>query len=133
MARITEINNDADLATAMARVDELFKAFPDILEAGPGNPEYEELNALSDLVIAYEDIHYPIPDMPPGMAILGRIENLEMTPDDLIPCIGSREMVHEVLSGQQEVTVEMAQALYENLNIDVRHLLGQPTAPAANG
>ena len=133
MARITEINNDTDLATAMARVDELFKAFPDILEAGPGNPEYEELNALSDLVIAYEDIHYPIPDMPPGMAILGRIENLEMTPDDLIPCIGSREMVDEVLAGQREVTVEMAKALYEKLHIDVRHLLGQPTAPAANG
>ena len=133
MARITEINNDADLAAAMARVDELFKAYPNILEEGTTNPKYDELNALSDLVIAYEDIHYPIPDMSPGMAVLGRMENLGMNPDDLVPCIGSREAVDEVLAGQREVTLEMAQALYERLDIDVRDLLGQPAPPTGNG
>lgn len=130
MGRITEINNDTDLASAMARVDELLKAYPDILEAGPGNTDYDELNELSDLVIAYEDVHCPFPDVSPGMAVLGRVENLEMSPDDLIPCIGSREMVDEVLAGQRAVTPEMAQSLYEQLGIDVRDLVGQPITPA---
>ena len=53
-----------------------------------------------------------------------------MHPQDLIPCIGSRDAVAEVLAGQREVTPEMAQALYERLDIDVRDLLGQPTIPA---
>ena len=130
MTKITAINNDDDLNAAIARIDELFREFPNILDNEPGNPQYDELNFISDLVIAYEDIHYPIPDMSPGMAIKGRMENLEMHPQDLIPCIGSRDAVAEVLAGQREVTPEMAQALYERLNIDVRDLLGQPTTPA---
>ena len=130
MTKITAINNDDDLNAAIARIDELFREFPNILDNEPGNPQYDELNLISDLVIAYEDIHYSIPDMSPGMAIKGRMENLEMHPQDLIPCIGSRDAVAEVLAGQREVTPEMAQALYERLNIDVRDLLGQPTIPA---
>ena len=126
MATIKSIQSEQEYRAALARIWEIF-------HAEPGTPEGDELDSLADLVEVYEDIHYPIPDMPPGMAILGRIENLEMSPDHLIPCIGSREMVDEVLAGQREVTVEMAKALYEKLHIDVRHLLGQPTAPAANG
>ena len=129
MGKITEIKNDADLAAAVAQIDELLSSYPDILSAGPGNPEYDELDALSDLVVAYEDIHCPIPDMLPGKAIKGRMENLEIHADDLVPCIGSQEKVAEVLDGRREVTPEMAQALYERLNIDVRDLLGQSTTP----
>ena len=133
MAKISEINNDEELAAAMARVDELFKEYPEILEAGPGNPEYDELNALTDLVIAYEDIHYPIPDPPANSVIEFWMDHRSLTPDDLIPCIGSREEVAEVLAGQREITPEMAQALYKRLDIDVRDLLGQPTTPATGG
>ena len=129
MAKITAINDDDDLAAAGARVDELFKANPDILTAGADHPEYIELNAIADLVIAYEDIHCPIPDPPPGAFIEYELERLALPPEALIPAIGSREVVAEVLAGRQEVTPAMAAALYELLGIEVRDLL--PAGAAA--
>lgn len=133
MAKITAINNDADLKAAIARVDELFRTYPSILDSEPGNPEYDELNALSDLVIAYEDIHYPIPDPPPRGAIEFWMDQRNLTVDDLIPSLGSREAVEALLAGQQEVTPEMAQALYKYLDIDVRDLVPQDSATPAGG
>ena len=133
MAKITEVNNDDDLKKATDRIDELFRTYPSILEAGPGNPEYDELNAISDLVIAYEDINCPINDPSPQAMIEFWVDQGNLTPDDLIPCIGSPETVAEVLAGEREVTPEMAQALLDRLNIDVRDLLGQPTTPATGG
>ena len=132
MAKIMVIDNDADLDAAKARIDELFKAHPNILEAGPGNPEYDELNAIADLVIAYEDIHYPIPDPTPAGAIEFWLDHWNLTPDALVPCLGSRELAEEVLAGQREVTSEMAKALFEGLNIDVRDLANKTTTPSAN-
>ena len=128
MAKITAVNNDADLDAAVARVDELFKANPDILDAGPGNPEYEELNAIADLVFAYEDIHCPIPDPPPAAFIQYELERLGLTREALTSALGRPELVDAVLSRRQEVTPEMADALYELLDIDVRDLLPQPAA-----
>ena len=129
MAKITAINNDADLTAAVARVDELFKTYPNILEAGPGNPEYDELNALSDLVIEYEDIHYPMPAPSPAGFIKFSMEQRNLNEADLVPAMGSREMVDEALAGRQNITPEMAQALYELLDIDVRDLLPKSAAP----
>ncbi len=129
MAKITAVNNDADLDAAVARVDELFKANPDILDAGPGNPEYEELNAIADLVFAYEDIHCPIPEPSPAGRIQGRMDALGLFEDDLIPFLGSRETVAAVLEERQEVTPDMAAALSKLLGIEVRDLL--PAAAVA--
>ena len=131
MAKITAINNDDDRRAAEARVDELFKANPYILDAGPDNPEYQELNAIADLAFAYEDIHCPMPDPSPASWIQGRMDALGLEENDLIPAIGSRELVDEVLSSQREVTPEMADALYELLGIEVRDLLPQPAASQA--
>ena len=126
------ISNDSEMDAAMARVEELFRTYPHILDAGPGNPQYDELRRLTDLVLEYDDEHYPIPDPPPHGAIEFWMDQLNLTVDDLVPCIGSQEAVAEVLAGRREVTPEMAQALYESLNIDVRDLLGQPASPAPN-
>ena len=130
MVEFDSINNDAEMAAAMARVEELFRSNPNILDAGPGNLEYDELRALTDLVLEYDDIHYPIEPPTLAQTIEVRMEDAGITPEGLVPCIGSREAVDEVLAGQREVTSEMAEALYEHLNIDVRDLLGQDSATA---
>ena len=129
MAQIPAINNDDDLAAARARVDELFKANPDILTAGADNPEYSELNAIADLVFAYEDIHCPMDEPTPAARVQGSMDALGLTEDDLVSAIGSRELVDEVLAGRREVTPAMAAALYELLGIEVRDLL--PAGAAA--
>ena len=132
VAKITAVNNDDDLAAAVARVDELFKANPDILNAGPDHPEYQELNAIADLVFAYEDIHCPMGEPTPAGRIQGSIDALGLAEDALIPALGSRERVDAVLAGQQEVTPAMAAALYELLAIDVRDLLPQAAGVAGS-
>ena len=133
MAKIPAINNDDDLAAAGARVDELFKANPDILTAGADNPEYSELNAIADLVFAYEDIHCPMEEPTPAARVQGSMDALGLTEEDLIPILGRREVVAEVLAGRREVTPAMAAALYELLGIEVRDLLpaGAAATPSA--
>ena len=106
---------------AMTRIDQIF-------HAAPGTPEGEELETLWSLAEAYESIHYPMKDPTPSAAIEFRMDQANLIQDDLSPIIGSRELAAAVLSGEQEVTPAMAQALYEGLDIDVRDLLPQPAA-----
>ncbi len=91
--------------------------------AEPGTPEYAEHQILADLVEAYDNLHYPMKDPTPAAAIEFRMDQANLTLDDLAPCIGTRELAAAVLSGQQEVTPAMAQALYERLDIDLWDLL----------
>ena len=46
-----------------------------------------------------------------------------MSPRDLIPFIGSRAKVSEVLSGKRAITMPMARALHEHLGIPADVLL----------
>ena len=91
--------------------------------AEPGTPEYAEHQILADLVAAYDDLHYHIDDPTPAVAIEFRMDQANLTLDDLAPCIGSRELAAAVLAGQREITPAMAQALYERLDIDLWDLL----------
>ena len=50
----------------------------------------------------------------------------DLSPRDLIPFIGSRAKVSEVLSGKRPLTMQMARALHTNLGIPADVLLQQP-------
>ena len=118
MTRIIAINDDADLDAALERIGELLR-YPE------GSPESDELDELSELVIAYEAIHYPIPAPTPVGAIKCRMEDLSLGKDDLIPLMGSREAVDQVLTGERAITPAMAQELHQLLGIDLELLLGE--------
>ena len=79
----------------MARIDEIF-------DAEEGTPEDLELEALVEQVKAYEarTVERDFPD--PISAIKFRMEQAGLTQRDLIPLIGSRAKVSEVLSGKRE-------------------------------
>ena len=106
---------------AVARIDQIF-------HAEPGTPEGEELLALWDLAEAYEAIHYPMQEPTPVAAIEFRMDQANLTLDDLAPCLGGREMAAAVLAGRQGITPAMAQALYERLEIDIIDLVPQGMA-----
>ena len=120
MPYFREICNDADLDSALERISEL-------MDAKPGQPEFDELIVLTSLVEVYEDKHYPIG--PPNLigAIEFCLEQRGMTADDLIPMIGSRQKVAEVLSGKRDITMPMARALHEQLGIPAESLLQEPS------
>lgn len=124
MLQVKALQNDAELDAALERIGEL-------LRAAEGTPEYEELQTLSDLVVEYEKIHYPSEDPEPADWVQGRLDALGWSEDDLIPCLGSREVVDAVLAGQQKITREMAGDLAQLLGIDADLLL-LPAAESVN-
>jgi HTH-type transcriptional regulator/antitoxin HigA len=118
---IKPIRTEADYKVALARIDAL-------MDAEPGTPEGQELDVLTDLVELYEAKHVQMGHPSPVAAIEFRMEQAGLSPRDLIPFIGSRAKVSEVLSGKRRLTLPMARALHEHLGIPAEVLLQQPGA-----
>ncbi len=119
MANIEPIRTEADYEMSLTRTDAL-------MDAEPGSPEGRALDVLVDLVDLYERRHEPMGHPDPVAAIEFRMEQADLSPRDLIPFIGSRTKVSEVLSGKGAITMPMAQALHEHLGIPVDVLLRPP-------
>lgn len=62
MPEITRVQTEADYEAALARIDELIGSVP-------GSEEDAELDRISDLVIQYEDVHYPMEKPEPAPAL----------------------------------------------------------------
>lgn len=116
MGTIKPIRTEADYKTALARIDAL-------MDAEPGTPDGEELDILTDLVEHYETKHVPMGYPSAVAAIEFRLEQAGMTRRDLVPFIGSRAKVSEVLSRKRQITMPMARALHEHLGIPAEVLL----------
>jgi HTH-type transcriptional regulator/antitoxin HigA len=119
MSKIRAIRTEADYKAALARIDTLMDAELD-------TPEGEELDVLTDLVELYEARHEPMGYPSPLGAIRFRMEQGGLSPRDLVPFMGSRAKVSEVLSGKRPLTMQMARALHANLGIPADVLLQQP-------
>ena len=113
---IKPIRTEQDYEHALARIDAL-------MDATPGSPEFDELDVLVDLVELYESKHEPMGYPSPLAAIEFRMEQGNLRPRDLIPFIGSRAKVSEVLSGKRAITMPMARALHQHLGIPADVLL----------
>lgn len=122
MANIKPIRSEKDYEAALARIEEL-------MDAELGSAEGGELDVLVDLVELYESKHVPMRHPSPLTAIEFRMEQGGLSPRDLIPFIGSRAKVSEVLSGKRAITMPMARALHEHLGIAADVLLREPGAP----
>jgi HTH-type transcriptional regulator/antitoxin HigA len=118
------IKMEKDYKSALARIN-------DLMEADPGTPEGEELELLVTLVELYEKAKYPI-DLPdPVEAIKFRMEQLGLRQKDLIPFIGSRSKVSEVLSRQRPLSIAMIRKLNAGLGLPAEILLREPGAKLA--
>lgn len=116
MLTLQKITNESEHAVAMARIDELW-------EAELGTPEGNELHALVKLVVEYEKETVDIGEPDPIAAIEFRLDQQGMTEDVLIPIIGSREKVAEVLAGKRKITEAQAQALHDLLRVQMDVLM----------
>ena len=114
--KIKPVRTEQDYEDALARIDAL-------MDAAPGSPEFDELDILVDLVELYESKHEPMGYPSPLAAIEFRMEQGNLRPRDLIPFIGSRAKVSEVLSGKRAITMSMARALHQHLGIPADVLL----------
>ena len=118
-SKLKPIRTEKDCAAALARIDAL-------MDARPGSAEFDELDVLADLVELYESKHEPIGYPGSVAAIEFRMEQENLSPRDLIPFLGSRAKVSEVLSGKRAITMPMARALHEHLGIPADVLLSEP-------
>jgi HTH-type transcriptional regulator/antitoxin HigA len=113
------IKNEKDYKAALARIN-------DLMEADPDTPEGDELDLLVTLVELFEKAAYPI-DLPdPVEAIKFRMEQLGLKQKDLIPFMGSRSKVSEVLSHQRPLSISMIRKLHGGLGIPAEILLREP-------
>ena len=110
--------------------DRALARFWEIFDSEPGTPEDAEHEILAVLLKAYDDLHYPMSLPTPLGALEFWVDQRNLTLDDLLPALGSRELAAAILAGQQEITPEIANALHQKLDIDLRDLLPQP-APTA--
>jgi HTH-type transcriptional regulator / antitoxin HigA len=113
---IKPIRTEANYEAALARIDAL-------MDAEPGTPEGEELDVLTDLVEHYEEKHVALGYPSAVAAIEFRLDQASLTQRDLMPFIGSRAKVSEVLSRKRQITMPMARALHEHLGIPAEVLL----------
>ena len=117
--KVKPIRTETDYQSALVRIDEL-------MEAVPGTAEFDELDILTDLVVLYESKQEPMGYPSPIAAIEFRMEQGMLSPRDLIPFIGNRSKVSEVLSGKRSLTMPMVIALHEHLGIPAEVLLQKP-------
>jgi HTH-type transcriptional regulator / antitoxin HigA len=114
------IKTEAEYKATLARIDKIF-------DAKPGTARGDELELLFLLVEKYEESEFPIALPDPVAAIRFRMEQGQLKPKDLVPFIGSKSKVAEVLSGQRSLSLTMIRNLITGLDIPAEVLLQQPT------
>ena len=116
--KIKVIKNEEDYKEALKLIGELMD-----LDPNPDSEDGEKLNLLTTLVKDYESSTFPESFPDPIDAILFRMEQQDLKPVDLIPYIGSRSRVSEVLSGKRQLSIDMVRRLEIGLGIPAKVLI----------
>src|SRR5260370_3847005 len=115
---ITAINSETDYKSALSEIERLIDS-----NARAGTPEGDRIKLLTILVQDYEGkrIAFEVPD--PIEAIKFRMEEMDLSARDVVPLIGSRSKVYEVLSRKRPLTLSMVRALHKGLGVPAKSLL----------
>lgn len=109
--------------------DETLKYVENLMECDELNStQVDELELLGTLIELYENEHYPMELPTPIEAIRFRMEQEGLTQSDLIPYLGSRSKVSEVLSGKRNLSLSMIRQLNIGLGIPAEVLLAKKGA-----
>jgi HTH-type transcriptional regulator / antitoxin HigA len=128
MSKIKFIKTEQDYEEALKLVEVLMSHDPD-----PDSDEGEQLAVLSTLIQDYESRSFP-ETLPTQIdAIKFRMDQANLKPADLIPYIGSRSRVSEILSGKRQLTLEMIRALEAGLGIPAKVLIKRPSIEENTG
>lgn len=103
----------------LAEIDRLAGVDP-----APGTPEGDRLELLAVLARDYEGRTLPRVTVDPIEAIQLRMEQQGLRQKDLIPFLGSKSKVSEVLARKRPLTLAMIRALHAGLDIPAESLLG---------
>lgn len=113
---IRPIKTEADYQATMKEIE-------DLMSAELGSAAGDRLDVLVTLVEAYERQHYPIDFPDPVEAIKFRMEQQGLTVDDLVPVIGRKNRVYEILARKRPLTLRMVEGLHETFSIPAESLI----------
>ena len=122
--KLRPIKTQADTRAALAEIQRLF-------DARPGTAAGDRLEILVTLVEAYEERQCPMPPPDPVEAIRYAMESRGLSSDDLVPVIGTRRHVNEILGRKRALTLEMVRRLHRALGISADVLIQPLPAKAA--
>ena len=108
--QLKPIRTETDYDAALAEIERLMEAEPDTTEG-------DRLDILTTLVEAYEAAHHPIEAPDPIAALEYFMEQRGITRADLVPLLGSRSRVSEILNRRRRLTIEMAWRLHRELGM----------------
>jgi HTH-type transcriptional regulator / antitoxin HigA len=116
---IKPIRSDADYEAALKEIEKL-------LEAQPGTPDGDRMDVLVTLVEVYEAKHFPIPEPNDPVQVLEYyMESRGLSRTDLIPYLGSKERVSEVLNRKRGLSLEIIRRLHNSLGIPSDLIMGK--------
>jgi HTH-type transcriptional regulator / antitoxin HigA len=118
------IRSDADYQAALTELELLMDSQP-----APGTPDGDRLELLTLLLRDFEANRIEERALDPIEAIKFRMEQARLAPRDLIPFVGSRSKVSEVLGKKRPLTLSMIKALHSGLGIPAKALLGDQGTP----
>lgn len=113
---IEPIRTEAEYDATLIEIERL-------LDARPGTPDGDRLDVLTTLVEAYEARHHPIDPPDPIAALEYAMEQRGLTRRDLVPLLGSRSRVSEILARKRRLTSTMAWRLHRELGIPAEALI----------
>lgn len=115
------IQNDCDHRRALDRFSSLADPEPE-----PGSAKEATLEALAILIDAYERKRYPLEQPDPIDYLKFEMDRRDLSVSDLVPFIGRRNRVYEVLSGKRRLSIPMIRRLHRGLGIPLEVLLAEP-------
>ena len=115
---IRPVKTESDYRAALKEIDTL-------MTAEAGSPEGDRLDVMVILVQAYEQENYPMDFPDPVEAIKFRMEQQGLTVDDLVPVIGRKNRVYEILSRKRPLTLRMIEGLHNKFSIPAESLLSK--------
>lgn len=114
------LKNDADYKIALQEAERLVAIDPPL-----GSKEGDRLELLALILEDYENRVFQFDAVSPIEAIEFRMAEQGLKQKDLLPFIGSKSRVSEVLSGKRPLTVQMIRALVAGLGIPAESLIGK--------
>ena len=118
-ARVLKTENEHQ--TALREAESLVAIDPDF-----GSKESDRLELLTLLIEDYEKRIFSFEEADPIDAIEFRMSEQGLKQKDLVPMLGSKSRVSEILARKRPLTVQMIRSLSINLGIPVESLIAEP-------
>ena len=112
IAPLLTIRNEREYNAAVKRMNELL----DEIGTNEKHPLYSLLDTLGTLAHAYEEEHYPIPEVTGIDVLRFLMDEHGLTQSDL-PEVGSQGVVSEILNNKRELNVRQIRVLAEKFKV----------------